>query len=82
LCGLETADESIRMDVVGEDALAVDLDHRQPLAVTRFELRVAADVDLVEVERMSSTHPVEHLARALAEVAAGRAEERDASGYG
>jgi hypothetical protein len=34
------------VDVVDEGALAVDLHHRQPLAVTRFQLRVVGDVDL------------------------------------
>jgi hypothetical protein len=82
LCGLEAADESLLMDVVGEDALAVDLDDRQPLAVTSLELRVADDVDFFQLERTAGTHAVEHVPSPLAEVAAGRGEERDANGYG
>ena len=65
------------MDVVGEDALAVDLDHRQPLAVARLQLGVAADVDLVELEWDPRPHFLEHRPRPLAEVAAGRGVERD-----
>jgi hypothetical protein len=82
LCGLETANEGVRMDVVGEDALALDLHDGQPLAVAGLELGVAADVDLLELERMPGTHGLEHLASPLAEVTAGRGEERDANGYG
>jgi hypothetical protein len=37
-------------DVVDERALAVDLDDGQPLAVASLELRVAGDVDLVQLE--------------------------------
>ena len=70
------------MDVVGEDALAVDLDHREPLAVTRLKLGVAADVDLDELERVLRAHTFEHRARPLAQVAARGREERDADAYG
>src|SRR5829696_165020 len=82
LCGLQTADQRVGMDVVGEDALPVDLHHRQPLAVAGLELRIAGDVDLVEIEVMPCAHGLEHLARSLAEVTAGRGEERDPDGYG
>ena len=37
-----------RVDEVDEGPLAVDLDHREPLPVLRLEVRVAADIDLVE----------------------------------
>jgi hypothetical protein len=70
------------MDVVGEDPLAIDLHDRQPFAVAGLERRIAADVDLLELERMVGTHGLEHRASPLAEVAAGRGEERDADGYG
>jgi hypothetical protein len=70
------------MDVVGENALALDLHDGQPLAVAGLELGVAADVDLLELERMPRTHGLEHAASTLAEVTAGRREERDANGYG
>jgi hypothetical protein len=42
----ELAPEGRLVDVVDEGALAVDLDHRQPLAVARFQLGVVRDVDL------------------------------------
>jgi hypothetical protein len=70
------------MDVVGENALALDLHDGQPLAVAGLELGIAADVDLLELERMPGTHGLEHAASTLAEVTAGRREERDANGYG
>jgi hypothetical protein len=38
------------VDEVRERLLAVDLDDRQKLSVARLELRVAGDVDLVQVE--------------------------------
>ena len=64
-----------------KSALAVDLDDRQPLAVARLQLGIAADVDLDELERMLGANLLEHLASPLAEVAAGGGEERDPS-YG
>jgi hypothetical protein len=82
LCGLEAAHEGRLVDVVREDALALDLDDRQPLAVPSLELGIAADVDLLELERVPRTDVLEHLPRPLAEVAAGRGEERDADAYG
>src|SRR6478672_9303569 len=38
------------VQVVDERALAVDLDHGQPLAVPSLVLRAAADVDLAQLE--------------------------------
>jgi hypothetical protein len=49
LCG-EPAAERIRMNVVGEDLFAVDLDDGKPLPIARLELGVAGDVDLLERE--------------------------------
>jgi hypothetical protein len=46
----ELSPQRIGRDEVRERALAVDLDDGQPLAVARFQLRVAADVDLLELE--------------------------------
>jgi hypothetical protein len=69
------------MDVVREDALPVDLDDRQPLAIPLLEAGVTADVDLLEVERVLGPHVLEHRPGPLAEVAAGGGKERDA-GYG
>ncbi len=70
------------MDVVGEDALAVDLDDGEPLPVARLQARIAADVDLDELERPARPHLLEDGARPLAEVATLRAVEDDARGYG
>jgi hypothetical protein len=61
------------MDVVGEDALPVDLDDGQPLAVARLELWIAADVDLGELDALGRERP----ARALAEVTARGGVEDD-----
>jgi hypothetical protein len=71
-----------RVDVVDERALALDLDHRQPLAVPGFELRVAADVDLLELERDLRARFLQDRAGTLAEVAALRVVQRDVRGYG
>jgi hypothetical protein len=48
LCDLPA--ERIGLDEVRECALAVDLNDRKPVAVAGLELRVAADVDLFQVE--------------------------------
>jgi hypothetical protein len=50
LCKL--AAQGVGWHEVGECPLAVDLDDRQPLAVASLQLRVARDVDLVELERL------------------------------
>jgi hypothetical protein len=63
------------MDVVGEDPLAVDLDHGKPLAITCLELGIAADVDLDEVERPLRPHLLEDSASLVAEVAPLRSVE-------
>src|SRR6476646_9239506 len=57
------------VEVVDEGPLAVDLDHRQPLAVALLELGHAADVHLFEVELVLPAHLCERPAGALAEVA-------------
>jgi hypothetical protein len=49
LCGY-FAPKRIRIDVVDEDPLSVDLDHRQPLPISGLQRRIPADVDLLEVE--------------------------------
>jgi hypothetical protein len=65
------------MDVVREDALPVDLDHRDQLAVARLEVRIAVDRDFLEFEAQLLA-PRAHLRqRALAEVAPGRVVDRD-----
>jgi hypothetical protein len=70
------------VNVVREQALAVELDDGQPLAVLGLERRIAGDVDLDELERIHRPHVLEHLASALAEVTARRDEERDPRRYG
>jgi hypothetical protein len=56
--------------VVDESPLTVDLDDRQPLAVAGLELRIAADVDLFELELVLLPKRCERVQRALAEVTA------------
>jgi hypothetical protein len=68
LC-LHLAQKRTLVDVVHERALALDLDHRQPLAVARLELRIAGDVDLLEVEGMGLPNLCERAPGTLAEVA-------------
>jgi hypothetical protein len=63
--------------VVDESPLAVDLDHRQPLAVTRLEFPVARDVDLDELEPELVARDGEKGTRPVAKAAAGRVIERD-----
>jgi hypothetical protein len=77
----ELSPERFGVDVVRENPLAVDLDHRQPLAVARLELWVAGDVDLLQLEaflaaQLGQLHP-----GAFAEVAVGGVVEGD-PGYG
>jgi len=50
LCRRELAPKRLRLDVVGADALAVDLDHGDQLAVARLELRVSVNRHLDQVE--------------------------------
>jgi hypothetical protein len=71
------APKRIRIDVVDEDPLPVDLHHRQPLAVLRLEFRVAADVDLLELERKLSANALDDPASTLTQVAALGVVERD-----
>jgi hypothetical protein len=73
--------ERLGVDEPGEGALAVDLDDRQVLAVPRLELRIAADVDHLELERHLAPDGVDGLERRVAEVAAGSGVDADA-GYG
>jgi hypothetical protein len=67
---------------VGKGSLTVDLDHRQPLAVSRLQLGVAGDVDLRELEIGLRGERAERLPRPLAEMAAGRVVENDLRRYG
>jgi hypothetical protein len=67
----EFATQALRLDVVDERALAVDLDDGDPLAVGGLELRDAADVDLLEVGALC----LQDRSRTVTEMApAGRVE--------
>jgi hypothetical protein len=68
--------------VVHERPPAVDLDDREPLAVGPLELRVAADVDLRQLERDLAPRGRDDGPRTLAEVAAGRVVDVDVRRYG
>ena len=68
LCDLPA--ERLRLDEVRERALAVDLDDRQQLAVSRLQLRVARDVDLVQLEPRVGLRGADDALRRCAEVAA------------
>jgi hypothetical protein len=63
---------------VREGTLAVDLDDGQPLSVTSLQLRVAGDVDLLELERLVGTRGLDHPPGRRAEMAASRVVEDDA----
>jgi hypothetical protein len=81
LCG-ELAPERVRLDVVGESANAVDLDDGEPFAIARFELGVAADVDLLELESELVAQRGHLRQRALAEMATLRVEDPNEPRYG
>ena len=82
MCGREPAPESLLVDVIREDLLAVDLDDRDQLAVARLELRVAVDRDLLELELELVAEGPHLRERPLAEVAALGVVDDNASGYG
>ena len=65
------------VDVVDEGALAVDLDHRQPLAVARLQLGSSGDVDLRVRETELALQRRDLRSGALAEGAALRVVEGD-----
>jgi hypothetical protein len=67
------------IDEVDEGALAVNLHHRQPLAVPLLELVVPADVDLCEA--LLTDLRAQDRARLVAQAAARSVIEDDA-GYG
>jgi len=78
----ELSAERIRLYEVDERAVSVDLDDRQPLPVACFQLAVAGDVDLLELERQLRADVLQNLPRAVAEVAAAGRVEGDAAGGG
>ncbi len=73
----EPSAERFGVHVVREDPLAVDLDHGQPLAVARLELRLAGDVDLLQLEALFAAQLGQLRPRALAEMAVGGVVEGD-----
>jgi len=77
----EPAAHCIGRHEVHERLLAVDLDDRKQLAVTRLELWVAVDQDLFELEAELVSERRDGVTRTLAEMAALRAVEPD-EGYG
>jgi hypothetical protein len=77
----ELPPEGVGVDVVRKDLLAVDRDDRDQLAVALLELRVARDVDLLELELELRLHRLERRARSVAKAATRRTVENDAT-YG
>lgn len=75
--GLEPPSQGVGVDEVRERPLAVDLDDGQVRAVAGLEVRVAVDVDDVELEPDLASHALDDLERTLAELAAARREEGD-----
>jgi hypothetical protein len=82
LCGFEAAPKRSLVHVVGEDALAVDLDDGDQLAVGRLELRIAIDRDLLELEAQLVPERPHLCQRSLAEVATHAVVERDSMDRG
>jgi hypothetical protein len=69
LCGRKPPPERLRLDVIGADSLAVDLDDRDQLAVTSLQLRVAVDRDRLGLEPELLGERRQLTLRALAEMA-------------
>jgi hypothetical protein len=76
LCGY-FAPKRIRIDVVHEDPLSVDLDHGQPLAIPGLEGGIPADIDLLEVKGNIFPGLLDDPTGALAEVAPFRVVQDD-----
>ena len=74
----ELSPQRVRLDEVCERALAVDLDDRQPLAIARFQVGVAADVDLLQLEAELLARRLDDSPRGGAEMAALGVVEDDA----
>ena len=78
----ELATQRSRVDVVHERAVAVDLHDGEPLAVAGLQVRLARDVDLLELEPELVPRSRNRLASPLAEVAPRRVIEDEPRGYG
>ena len=77
MCGRESPSERLRLHVVRADALAVQLDDRDQLAVARLQLRIAVDRDLLGLEPELLGEGRQLALRALAEMAPRRLVEND-----
>ena len=66
---------------VREDTLPVDLHHGQALSIPGLELRVALDIDQLEIEPELVLDAANHLERTLAQVAISGVVKSDL-GYG
>jgi hypothetical protein len=75
----EPLEQVVDRDEVGERTDAVDLDHRQVLAVSGLESCVAPDVDEIQVERLPLARLRDDLERTVAEVTARRVVDGDGS---
>ncbi len=71
------ATQRVRMDVVDEAPPAVDLHHRDPLAVGGLELGIAVDCHFAQLEAEFLPRSRDDAPGRLAEVAASRGEEDD-----
>jgi hypothetical protein len=78
LCG-DLPAESRLVHEVAEGTLAVDLDDGDQLAIAPFELGIAGDVDLRQVERVLAPDAADDSERTLAEVAVPRVVDDDAA---
>jgi hypothetical protein len=76
LCGYFAA-KSIWIHVIDESALAVDLHDRKPLPKARLQLRIAVDLDFLQLERELLADRRDDLPRALAQMAVLRVVEDD-----
>jgi hypothetical protein len=73
----EALAQLIAVDEVRERLLAVDLDDGDQDSIARFELRIAFDVDELELEAELATRGLDDLEAALAQSAVGRVVEAD-----
>jgi hypothetical protein len=73
--------QRVGVDEVREGALSVDLDRGQALSIPGLELRVALDIDQLEIEPELVLDAANHLERTLAQVAISGVVKSDL-GYG
>ena len=77
----EAASQAIGVDEVGKRLLVPDENDGDPLTVAALELRIARDVDLLQLERDVGTDALDHPPCALAEMTAGRRVQGDADRF-